>query len=312
MDSDASLPWYLWLRAFLGKGVGLALGGYLGGELGAVCGVILGHSLDDKAFRQLPWSELIRWPSVDKQSLYHQALFTLLGHLAKCDGRVSPQEIECTEGMIRELGLTTEQRQQAIEYFNQGKQQDLDLTPLLKRFTRRFRHAQSQRLGLLDRALTLTYAEGQAHPQQIARLQQILPLLNISYTEFARLHHHLRVRRGFEAPYHDNPSQNYQRKKRQQREEQAREEQTRQSQHHTYTYTAESKSVLLAKAYQVLDLQQNASEAHIKKTYRRLMSRHHPDKLIAQGIGEPALSRAKERVQQIHEAYALIRKERGF
>ena len=45
----------------------------------------------------------------------------------------------------------------------------------------------------------------------------------------------------------------------------------------------------------------------VVKAYRRQMSRHHPDKLKANGLPESMLERAKERTQQIQAAYELIR-----
>ncbi len=42
------------------------------------------------------------------------------------------------------------------------------------------------------------------------------------------------------------------------------------------------------------------------------MSRHHPDKLKANGLPDSMLERAKERAQQIRAAYELIRDRRGM
>src|SRR5206468_2020674 len=40
----------------------------------------------------------------------------------------------------------------------------------------------------------------------------------------------------------------------------------------------------LDNAYQMLGLPRSANDVEIKKAYRRLMSRHHPDKLMAKGL----------------------------
>jgi DnaJ like chaperone protein len=55
-----------------------------------------------------------------------------------------------------------------------------------------------------------------------------------------------------------------------------------------------------------------ASDEEIVKSYRRQLSRHHPDKLKANGLPESMLSHAKQRTQQIIEAYELIRVRRGM
>jgi DnaJ like chaperone protein len=68
----------------------------------------------------------------------------------------------------------------------------------------------------------------------------------------------------------------------------------------------------LAQAYSVLAAKPSMSDEEITKAYRRQMSRHHPDKLMANGLPESMLERAKERSQQIQAAYELIRERRGI
>lgn len=68
----------------------------------------------------------------------------------------------------------------------------------------------------------------------------------------------------------------------------------------------------LAEAYSLLDARPEDSDEQVVKAYRRQMSRHHPDKLQANGLPEAMLERAKERTQQIQQAYELIRAARGM
>ena len=68
----------------------------------------------------------------------------------------------------------------------------------------------------------------------------------------------------------------------------------------------------LAQAYSVLEPRPGMSDDQIVKAYRRQMSRHHPDKLMANGLPESMLERAKERTQQIQAAYEPIRARRGM
>ena len=55
----------------------------------------------------------------------------------------------------------------------------------------------------------------------------------------------------------------------------------------------------------------SVSDAELKKTYRRLMSQHHPDKLVAKGLPDEMVQDATEKTQQIKAAYEMIRKTRG-
>ena len=59
--------------------------------------------------------------------------------------------------------------------------------------------------------------------------------------------------------------------------------------------------------YEILGIDKNADEALIKKAYRGLAMKHHPDK-------NPGDSRAAEKMKEINEAYAVLsdRNKRGL
>ncbi|MBO4620220.1 MAG: TerB family tellurite resistance protein [Victivallales bacterium] len=63
-------------------------------------------------------------------------------------------------------------------------------------------------------------------------------------------------------------------------------------------------------AYQVLELSADASDAEVKKAYRRLAMMHHPDKVAGQG--EVAEAAATRKFQAINAAYEKIKQERNF
>jgi DnaJ like chaperone protein len=66
----------------------------------------------------------------------------------------------------------------------------------------------------------------------------------------------------------------------------------------------------LEQAYRVLECTASSTDEEIRKAYRRQLSRHHPDKLKANGLPESMIEHAKQRTQQIIEAYELIREHR--
>ena len=63
-------------------------------------------------------------------------------------------------------------------------------------------------------------------------------------------------------------------------------------------------------AYRVLQLPRDASDAEVKKAYRRLAMVHHPDKVAGQG--EAAETAATRKFQAINAAYEEIKRERNF
>jgi DnaJ like chaperone protein len=68
----------------------------------------------------------------------------------------------------------------------------------------------------------------------------------------------------------------------------------------------------MAQCYAELEVEASATDQEVKKAYRRQMSRHHPDKLVANGLPESMAQVAKEKTQRIQEAYEAIRATRGM
>jgi DnaJ like chaperone protein len=77
-------------------------------------------------------------------------------------------------------------------------------------------------------------------------------------------------------------------------------------------HTSKSGLSKLDDAYAVLGVTATDDNAAVKKAYRRLMSQHHPDKLVAKGLPEEMMQMAKQKTQQIRKAYETVRETRGF
>lgn len=65
-------------------------------------------------------------------------------------------------------------------------------------------------------------------------------------------------------------------------------------------------------ALRLLGVTADSDVQQIKKAYRRLLSRHHPDKLAGSGAAPEKVREATEATRELHNAYALIRQRRGF
>lgn len=63
-------------------------------------------------------------------------------------------------------------------------------------------------------------------------------------------------------------------------------------------------------AYKILEIDKNANDAEIKKAYRKMVKKYHPDKL--QNMDEAYQKGATEKFNQVQEAYEHLQKERGF
>lgn len=62
--------------------------------------------------------------------------------------------------------------------------------------------------------------------------------------------------------------------------------------------------------YKILEIERSATDDEVKKAYRKMAVKFHPDKVAA--LGEEMQKGAKEKFQKVQEAYENIKKQRGF
>jgi DnaJ like chaperone protein len=68
----------------------------------------------------------------------------------------------------------------------------------------------------------------------------------------------------------------------------------------------------LSHAFALLEISSSANKHEVKRAYRRLLSRNHPDKLIAKGLPEEMIKIANDKTQKIMKAYELICQSKGW
>ena len=93
--------------------------------------------------------------------------------------------------------------------------------------------------------------------------------------------------------------------------EQAFRQQSSQQQGH-YQSSHYRHQLNLQDAYAILGISTSATPAEIKKAYRKQMSQHHPDKLLAKGLPEEMIKIATEKTQNIKAAYDRICAAKGI
>lgn len=77
------------------------------------------------------------------------------------------------------------------------------------------------------------------------------------------------------------------------------------------SFKNEGKSLNLDEAYSILQLDKNADLVELKKRYRELAKRYHPDVLNANNVSETQLKEGARKFQQVNEAYELVKKHLG-
>ncbi len=68
----------------------------------------------------------------------------------------------------------------------------------------------------------------------------------------------------------------------------------------------------MEKAYEILESNPTDDSNTLKKNYRKLVKQHHPDIVAGQGASEDIIEQATKKLQEINEAYELIKKSKGI
>jgi DnaJ like chaperone protein len=69
---------------------------------------------------------------------------------------------------------------------------------------------------------------------------------------------------------------------------------------------------LLDNAYRTLGIDKSSTNEEIKKAYRRLMNRNHPDKIAADNPAPSVVAEAERRTRDIRGAYEMLKARRSI
>jgi DnaJ like chaperone protein len=278
------------LEGWYGKIIGAVLGYIVGrGLLGAIVGLVLGHQFDVAGKRNRGGSISGKGAAgpAELRRAFFEATFQVMGHVAKSDGHVTAQEIDAARDAMRRFSLQDADRQHAIEYFTAGKQPDFPLEATLARL-RQLTGNQPDLCRLFVQIQLEAALQGNGlSDRPRAVFQRICQALGVSPLEFASLEAMLRMHAG---QYGQGPG-------------------GRSSQGPGFGARPNTR---LADAYEVLGVAAGATDAEVTKAFRKLMSKNHPDKLVAQGLPESMIAAAHESTQRILEAYELVKTHRGI
>src|SRR5690606_23040415 len=186
-------------------------------------------------------------------------------------GRVSEEEIRVARGIMHTLELTPEQVTAAIAHFTAGKQADYPIAERLAELGRKLDGRPDLARAFVEIQMQAAIASGPVDLTKRRLLWRIASALGIGRVELAQIEALIRA-----------------------------DERRRASARAGSVGTAPPD---LDAAYRVLGVGPGATDGEVKRAYRRLMNRHHPDKLAARGLSKAEVTRAEQKTHEIRAAY---------
>lgn len=251
---------------------GKAIGAALGMALGSYPGAVLGALLGHQFDLGLGSKLMESAPRV--QQIFFAVTFEVMGHVAKIDGRVSEEEITIARRIMHAMHLGPREVQQAIEHFTKGKRADYPLQQRLSDLASLMGHRPALARTFVEIQVQAAVGAGEIVESKREILWQIARKLGLSRVELAQIESMLRA--------------------------------------HSQGGQLPVRQAELSGAYKTLGVAPAASDHEVKTAYRRLMNRHHPDKLVSKGLPESMTAVAEQRTQEIRAAYDRIKAERGL
>ncbi len=253
---------------------GKIIGGALGLMRGGLTGAIIGMLLGHMIDR-LIWG---LGSASRTRRVFFDSLFASLGHVCKADGRVTEVEIASAENLMRRMQLSEAERREAIRHFTLGKEADFDLEETLREFARFTMVRHDLRQMFLEILIEGAAVDGRVSSAEEAVLFRVSRGLHIPAQILSAMLSAYQATHGAGGRY-------------------AGPQAAVQS---------------LTQAYATLGLKESATDAEIKRAYRKLVAQYHPDRLVSRGLPEEMMEKAKTRVREINTAYDRLKQARGI
>lgn len=243
----------------------------------AVVGFILGHQFDrgfSDRFRKFE-KQGQDLPRVSED--FVKALFQTMGHLTKIDGRVSEDEIRSARLVMHRLSLNPAQVRRAIGWFDSGKLPGFPLVQTMREVRRVSARSASDRLAFVRLLLEVVLAKQSLKKEERALLWKICTELDVGRVEFAQLEAMIRAQKGFKR----SPA-------------------------------GDADATRVRHAYEALGVSPESTNDEVKKAYRRLMNKNHPDKISGSNPGTKVIAEAERRTREVRKAYEMLKARRSI
>lgn len=248
---------------------GKLLGGVFGYMTFGALGALLGVYIGHKFDMGMAQNPFDPGRQQRIKKTFFKSTFAIMGHIAKADGQVSKEEIQMAQRVMAQMELSAQMKKEAVAEFNRGKELNFDLDAELDAFKQACQHQKNLIRMFIEVQLQAAFADGVLDDTEDKILVHICGRLGIPNFAYEQLKRMLGAsqRRGTHQQSRSTPEE----------------------------------------AYAILGVSESATDAEVKKAYRRLISQHHPDKLVSKGLPDEMMKIAKEKTQEITEAYDTVR-----
>ena len=236
----------------------------------------IGKNYKTEEFKNI---NLKRKERFDGDLLNHEAglLVALMAKVAKADGKVCELEAEILKHTFNDISSHFENHEEIKEklkvLYASEKQSFDNMILICEKLYKLTKHEYNKRVKIMEYLLNLAFIDKEFSDTEKMITEDIANALKIEKNDFDRLI------MTFEA---------------------------------FYAQQATNKAISLEKAYEVLESNASDDNATLKKNYRNLVKKHHPDIISGQGASQNIIDEATKKLQEINEAYEIIKKDRGI
>ena len=208
----------------------------------------------------------------------HEAglLVALMAKVAKADGRVNELEAELLSLTFSDIAKAFENAEairEALKAIYQKEMQTFDNTIIVsQKYLKLTKNDYFKRLKVMEYLLNLAFIDNEFTQNEMMITEDIANALEIKRSDFERLIEQFRA---------------------------------------FYAKKEQSKQFGIQNAYAILGATPDEEMESIKKKYRALVKEYHPDILMGQGKDQSIIDAATAKLQEINEAYEMIKKEKN-
>lgn len=258
----------------------------------------------------------------DKRQLIRDAfitaVFRFLGYVASCDGAINRDEIDRLKVHMKKMELVEDEQRKALQLFKSATSPDFNAREALKEFQVTTTPKLTQ--ILLVHLITMARVDGYLVEKELHAIQWITRelgyksvtfnyLLKIIYTQDqAALRHNPTKPIVADTHSANDSSTSYNTSDHQDSLNNNTQANTNESSHRA----SASHDQNLHKAYKILGVNPGMTEDEIRRIYKRLSHKLHPDKIMNQGLPQERLNAALDDFKRVQAAYSFIKKHRSL